>query len=193
MTTSAEVRAEHAEFLFPCVANFYDEPVVLTRAKGAVATDLDGKDYIDMFGGILTVSLGHCNEDVVAAVDRQMRTLGHTSTLYPTENLVKVAKRMAKLTPGKLKKSFFTSSGSEADETAVMLAKIHTGRQEIIALKHGYHGRTHLAITLTAHSNYRLLPASIPGVVHAAAPYCYRCPYGAAAWTTPGIEAGSRR
>jgi 4-aminobutyrate aminotransferase-like enzyme len=122
MTTSAEIRAKHAEFLFPCVANFYDEPVVITKAKGARATDLEGKEYLDLFGGILTVSLGHCQPDVVAAIQRQVETLGHTSTLYPTENLVKVAERMARLTPGKLKKSFFTSSGSEADETAVMLA-----------------------------------------------------------------------
>jgi 4-aminobutyrate aminotransferase-like enzyme len=72
MTTSAEIRAKHAEFLFPCVANYYEEPVVLARAKGATATDLDGKEYLDLFGGILTVSLGHCQPDVVEAVSRQV-------------------------------------------------------------------------------------------------------------------------
>src|SRR6188768_1116086 len=101
MTTSKEVRADHAEFLFPCVANFYEEPVVLTKAQGAIATDLDGKEYLDFFGGILTVSLGHCNADVVDAIQKQVAKLGHTSTLYQTEKLVKVAETMARLTPGK--------------------------------------------------------------------------------------------
>jgi len=178
MSTSQDVRAKHSEFLFPCVANFYEEPVVLTRGEGTRVSDLDGREYVDFFGGILTVSVGHSRPEVAEAVSKQMRTLGHTSTLYPTENMVKVAEKLARITPGKLKKSFFTNSGSEADETAVVLAKIHTGRQEIIALRHGYSGRTHLAMSLTAHSNYRLLPSPIAGVVHGPSPYCYRCPFG---------------
>ena len=172
------VRAKHHEFLFPCVANFYEEPVVITKAQGSRVSDLDGREYIDFFGGILTVSLGHCQPEVADAISRQVHTLGHTSTLYPTENLVRVAERMARLSPGKLKKSFFTSSGTEADETAVLLAKIHTGNQEIIALRHGYSGRSLLAIGLTGHHNYRLIPSQIPGIKHAPAPYCYRCPFG---------------
>ena len=178
MATSKDVRERHGEFLFPCVANYYKEPVVITRAEGSQVHDLDGKTYLDFFGGILTVSLGHCNPDVAEAVSSQVKTLGHTSTLYPTENMVKVAERLAKISPGKLKKSFFTNSGSEADETAVVLAKLYTGSQEIIALRHGYSGRTHLALSLTAHHNYRLLPSPIAGMVHAPAPYCYRCPFG---------------
>jgi alanine-glyoxylate transaminase / (R)-3-amino-2-methylpropionate-pyruvate transaminase len=172
------VRARHSEFLFPCVANYYQEPVVLTSAQGTRARDIEGREYLDFFGGILTVSLGHCQTEVVEAVSRQMATLGHTSTLYPTENMIKVAERLARLTPGALKKSFFTSSGTEADETAVVLAKIHTGRQEVIALRHGYSGRSHLSMDLTGHSKYRLIPSQIPGIKHAHAPYCYRCPFG---------------
>jgi 4-aminobutyrate aminotransferase-like enzyme len=178
MSKSSDVVARQREFLFPCVANYYQEPVVITKGEGSFVQDIEGRDYLDFFGGILTVSVGHSNADVAEAVSKQMRTLGHTSTLYPTENLLKVAEKLARLTPGKLKKSFFSNSGSEADETAVMLAKIHTGRQEILALRHGYSGRTHLAITLTAHSNYRLLPAPVAGVAHVPAPYCYRCPFG---------------
>jgi alanine-glyoxylate transaminase / (R)-3-amino-2-methylpropionate-pyruvate transaminase len=173
-----DVRAKHSEFLFPCVANYYQEPVVLTSAQGTRARDIEGREYLDFFGGILTVSLGHCQTEVVEAVSRQMATLGHTSTLYPTENMIKVAERLARLTPGALKKSFFTNSGTEADETAVLLAKIHTGRQEIIALRHGYSGRSHLSMDLTGHSKYRLIPSQIPGIKHAHAPYCYRCPLG---------------
>jgi 4-aminobutyrate aminotransferase-like enzyme len=173
-----ELLKKQDELLFPCVANYYREPVVITRAEGSRAMDIDGKEYLDLFGGILTVSLAHCQPDVVNAISEQVRTLGHTSTLYPTEGQVVAAETLARLTPGKLKKSFFTNSGTEADETAVMLAKIHTGSHEIICLRHSYSGRSHLNTTMTAHSNYRVLPTQIAGVKHAPAPYCYRCPMG---------------
>ena len=175
---SKTIRSKHQEFLFPCVANYYEEPVVVTRGSGCIVGDADGREYLDFFGGILTVSLGHCQPQVSEAIASQVRTLGHTSTLYPTENLVNVAERLARITPGKLKKSYFTNSGSEADETAVLLARIHTGRQEIIALRHGYSGRTLLAQSLTAHSNWRLVPQSVAGVQHGHPAYCYRCPFG---------------
>ena len=173
-----ETLDKQGEFLFPCVANYYEEPVVITEAKGTRVKDVDGVEYLDFFGGILTVSLGHCHPEVVDAITEQSKTLGHTSTLYPTHGQIEAAQTLARLTPGKLKKSFFTSSGSEADETAVMLAKIHTGSSEVIALRHGYHGRTHLNTTLTAHKNYRLLQTPVAGIKHAPAPYCYRCPFG---------------
>ena len=173
-----EIRTKHQEFLFPCVANYYEQPVILTHGRGSRVTDVDGRDYLDFFGGILTVSLGHCQPQVVDAISNQARRLGHVSTLYPTENLVRTAERLARLTPGELKKSFFSNSGTEANETAVMLAKLHTGRQEIIALRHGYSGRSMLAQSLTAQSNWRRLPTSVPGVKHGHPGYCYRCPFG---------------
>ncbi len=173
-----ELLAKQEEFLFPCVANYYEKPVVITHALGSTVTDVDGTEYLDMFGGILTVSLGHCQPDVVEAIRTQVGKLGHTSTLYPTEGQIVAAEKLARVTPGKLKKVFFTNSGTEAAETAVMLAKIHTGSHEIIALRHGYSGRSHLAVTLTAHSNYRVIPTAVAGIKHAPAPYCYRCPFG---------------
>ncbi len=175
---SKTVRAKHAEYLFPCVANYYQEPIVAARAEGCRIADVEGREYLDFFGGILTVSLSHCHPQVVDAIAIQSRILGHTSTLYPTANLIEVAERLAAITPGKLKKCFFTSSGTEADETAVLLAKVATGRNEIIALRHGYSGRSHLSMGLTAHASWRALPAQIPGIVHAPSPYCYRCPFG---------------
>jgi 4-aminobutyrate aminotransferase-like enzyme len=179
MSSASDVRARQSEFLFPCVANYYKEPVVLTHGSGSRVSDIEGQEYLDFFGGILTVSIGHANPEVNEAVTAQMRELGHTSTLYPTTRQIDVAEKLARLSPGKLKKSFFTNSGSEADETAVVLAKIYTGKQEIIGLKHGYHGRTHMAMALTANVNYRLIPNQLAGIVAAAAPYCYRCPFGA--------------
>lgn len=175
---AAEVRAKHKEFLFPCVANYYEEPIVLAEGKGSVVRDVDGREYLDFFGGILTVGIGHCHPDVVGAVQQQMEVLGHTSTLYPTEPIVDVAERLARITPGRLKKSFFTASGTEADETAILLAKIFTGKQEIIALRHGYSGRSLTALSLTGHAPWRLIPTQVAGIKHAMSPYCYRCPFG---------------
>ena len=178
MADANETRAKHKEFLFPCVANYYEEPVVLVRAEGTHAFDADGKDYLDFFGGILTVSVGHCHPDVVSRVHQQMQTLGHTSSVYATEPQVRVAEKLARLTPGRLKKSFFTNSGTEADETAVMLAKIYTGQQEIIVLRHGYHGRSALNVSMTSHAPWRPVTTQVAGIKHALSPYCYRCPLG---------------
>jgi alanine-glyoxylate transaminase / (R)-3-amino-2-methylpropionate-pyruvate transaminase len=175
---AATVRSKHKEFLFPCVATYYEEPIVLAEGQGSFVRDIDGREYLDFFGGILTLGLGHCHPEVVAAMQKQAAVLGHTSTLYPTEPMVAVAERLARITPGRLKKCLFTTSGTEADETAILLAKIFSGRQEIIALRHGYSGRSLTALSVTGQAPWRLLPTQLPGIKHALSPYCYRCPLG---------------
>ena len=180
--TSAELRARHKELLFPSVGTFYEEPVCLDEGKGARLTDLDGRTYLDFFGGILTVSVGQAHPKVNAALHAQIDRLGHVSTLYPTVGIVELAEKLLALAPGKIGKAgkaFFTASGTEADETAVALAQLATGRQELIALRHGYSGRSMLAQSLTAHAKYRAVPSQIAAVKHAHSPYCYRCPFGA--------------
>lgn len=180
--TSADVRKRHKEVLFPSVGTYYEEPVCLDSGKGLRLKDLDGREYLDFFGGILTVSLGQAHPKVNAALHAQIDRLGHVSTLYPTVGIVELAEKLLGLAPGKIGKAgkaFFTASGTEADETAVALAQIATGRQELIALRHGYSGRSMLAQSLTAHSKYRAVPTQIAGIKHAHSPYCYRCPYNA--------------
>lgn len=174
--TSADVRKKHADHLFPAVANFYEEPPVLVEGKGTRIKDLDGNEYLDFFGGILTVSLGHANEEVNAAVVAQLSRLTHVSTLYPTVPIVELAEKLARVTPGALEKCFFLASGTEADETAVMMAQLFTGNSELVALRHGYSGRSMLAQSLTAHQGYRALPTQVGSIKHALSPYCYRCP-----------------
>lgn len=176
--SSEDIRSKHKEFLFPSVANYYKESLVIDRGEGIYVYTPEGDKYLDFFGGILTVSLGHCNPKVTAKVNEQVNKLQHVSTLYPTENIVKLAEKLAEITPGKLKKSFFTSSGTEADETAIFLAKHYTGNQEIIALRHSYSGRSLLAMSMTGHSPWRHGGTHIPGIKHAVSPYCYRCPFG---------------
>jgi alanine-glyoxylate transaminase/(R)-3-amino-2-methylpropionate-pyruvate transaminase len=175
-TTAAAVRDKHKQYLFPSVSNYYKESAVLTDGKGMRVTDADGKTYLDFFGGILTISVGHANDKVNAAIKAQIDRLGHVSTLYPTLPIVELAEKLAKIAPGRLQKSYFTCSGTEADETGVMMAQVYTGRLEIIALRHGYSGRSMLAQSLTAQAPWRAVPTQIAAIKHAPSPYCYRCP-----------------
>jgi 4-aminobutyrate aminotransferase-like enzyme len=175
--SAADTIAAQEEFLFPCVKPYYEKPLVLDEGHGVWVTDVDGREFLDFFGGILTTSIGHCHPEVVERVRDQLERLGHTSTLYVTEKQVSVARRLAELSPGALKKSFFTNSGTEAMETAVMLASMHTGRTEIVALRHSYSGRSILASNLGAQAPWRPLAGSIAGISHAMAPNPYRSPF----------------
>ena len=172
-----EIVAKHQEFLFPSVSTFYAEPLPLTRGEGQFIWDVDGNRYLDFFGGIVTVGIGHCHPKVTAKIAQQVRTLQHTSTFFPHEATVRLAEKMAEIAPGTLSKTYFTNSGTEAVETAILLARLHTGRTEIIALRHGYSGRSQTAMSLTAHANWRLSPVTDSGVVHAHNAYCYRCAF----------------
>jgi len=176
--TGAEIVAKHREYIFPSVANYYSNPVPLVRGKGKHVYDAGGREYLDFFGGILTISLGHCHPEVNAEVKEQLDTLQHVSTLYPTEPMVAVAEKLARITPGNLKKSFFTNSGTEANETAILLAQLYTGSGEILALRHSYSGRSFLAMSMTGQSSWRLGGTHVAGIKHVANAYCYRCPFG---------------
>jgi 4-aminobutyrate aminotransferase-like enzyme len=156
---------------------YYQEPLALVRGEGMYVWDDEGRRYLDAFGGVLTISVGHVNPKVVAAIVEQVKTLSHTSTLYANEPQSLLAERLAKIAPGKLKKSFFTSSGTEANETAMAAAKHATGRYEIVTLRHGYSGRAAQTLAASGQSPWKRLPAQVPGIVHAHAPYCYRCPF----------------
>jgi 4-aminobutyrate aminotransferase-like enzyme len=174
--TQSETVKKHREFLFPAVAMYYQEPVALVKGEGMYVWDDQDNRYLDCFGGVLTVSLGHAHPDVNKAIIDQVNTIQHTSTLYANKPQSDLAEKLYQITPRKLKKSFFTSSGTEADDTAIMAAKIATGRHEIVVLRHSYSGRSATALSAVGHSTWRPLPSQVAGMVHARAPYCYRCP-----------------
>jgi 4-aminobutyrate aminotransferase-like enzyme len=124
------------------------------------------------------VSVGHCNSQVNEAVHKQLDTLQHVSTVFANEPQAALAKKIASITPGgQLTKSFFTNSGTEANETAILAARCYTGNTEIVALRHSYHGRSAMAMGLSGQSSWKL-GISQPGIVHAHNAYCYRCPFG---------------
>jgi 4-aminobutyrate aminotransferase len=177
--TKEEIILAQKEFIFPSVFHYFKEPLVLTHAKDQHVWDADGNQYLDFFGGIVTISVGHRNDYVDGKIREQLSRLHHVSTVFATEPQVALAKKLASITPeGRLTKSFFTNSGTEANETAVVAARCYTGCNEIIALRHSYHGRSALTMTMTGHSSWRLGGTPQPGVVHAHNAYCYRCPFG---------------
>ena len=176
--THQEIILANQECLFPAVFHYYREPLVLTRAKDQYVWDAEGRQYLDFFGGILTVSVGHCNERVNRAIHAQIDTLQHVSTVFPTEPQAALARTIASIAPGPGWKSFFTCSGTEANETAILAARCYTGSSEIIALRHSYHGRSSLAMGVTGQANWKVGPAVQAGIAFAHNAYCYRCPFG---------------
>ena len=178
LASHTSVASDWKEFIIPAALPYYKEPLVLVEGNGSMVTDAEGREYLDFFCGILTNGIGHCHPEVVERVRDQVGRLGHTSTLYLNEPQVNAARRLAGIAPGGLKKTFFTNSGTEAVETAIMLARMYTGRDEIIALRYGYSGRSTLGTSLTAMSGWTPLGAQVPWVKHALSPYCYRCAFG---------------
>jgi 4-aminobutyrate aminotransferase-like enzyme len=176
--TRDEILRDHKQYLFPSVANYFADPLVADHASMQYLWDSEGKKYLDFFGGIVTVSVGHANPRVTSKIKQQVDKLQHASTLFPNEAIVALAKKIAQITPGQISQSMLTNSGSEANETAIQLARMHTGNFEVVALRHAYSGRTALTQSLTGQNTWRKsLPGSL-GVVHAINAYCYRCPLG---------------
>ena len=169
----------YREHLLPATITYYKEPLAIVRGKGSRVWDDDEREYLDFFGGILTVSVGHCNARVNEAIFAQAGKLQHASSLYATEPAARLAARLAELAPGRLAKSFFSNSGTEADETAILLAQIHTGCSDVIALRYGYSGRSSLGMALSAHAAWRVGTPAVPWIRHAHNAYCFRCPFRA--------------
>ena len=120
--------------------------------------------------------MGRTNPKVTTKIKAQVDRLQHISTLYPNEPMVDLAEKIAQIVPGKLQKSFFSNSGTEANEAALLLARMATGSFDIIGLRHGYSGASALARSVTGQSPWRAGGVVSVGVAHAINPYCYRCP-----------------
>lgn len=174
--TARDILRRQRRHLWPAVFHYYRRPLPLVRGRMQRVWDADGRRYLDFFGGISTISVGHCHPEVVRRVNAQTRRLVHASTLYPSEPQARLAELIARIAPKGLSSVFFTNSGSEANEAAVLLARNVTGATDVIALRHSYSGRTGLAMSLNGHAGWRVAGVTDPGVRHAVAPYCYRCP-----------------
>ncbi len=169
------------ENMLPSVNHYYRKPLHISKASMQFVWDVESKKYLDAFGGIVTISAGHNHPRIKArmkqwiAEDRPQ----HTTVFYLSEPVAELTARLTKLTPPGLKRAFFTNSGSEANEMAILLARQYTKRTEIIALKHAYHGGTIGTMSLVAQHTWKWGGPGLAGISHAAQPNCYRCPWGA--------------
>lgn len=175
---SEEVLQQRKEYLIPAMSHYYDNPPVIAKGSMQFLWDTSGKKYLDLFAGVVTVNAGHCHPEVAKRIKEQIDTLQHTTTLYVTEPIVQLAVKLAEITPGKLKQSFITNSGAEANETAAIVAKHYTGSHEFIALRHSFHGRTLFGMGMTGQSNWRIGGPYAYGTQFVSSAYCYRCPFG---------------
>jgi 4-aminobutyrate aminotransferase/4-aminobutyrate aminotransferase/(S)-3-amino-2-methylpropionate transaminase len=169
-TATDRALATKRDFLVPCVYHFYQRPPVLVRGEGAYLFDADGRRYLDCFAGVTVMNAGHSNPAIIEAAIDQLRRLQHTTSVYLTEPVLDLARAIAELAPPGLRRSFFCASGSEANEGAMLLAALATGRSEYIALDGGLHGRTKAAMSATQLDMWRTDPFPLVGVHRAPGP-----------------------
>lgn len=168
--------AKKQAYIMPCLGHFYERPPQFVQGKMQYLYDHQGKKYLDCFAGVSVINCGHCNPEITAKICQQVNTLQHVCNIYLTENFVNLAERLAKITPGALGKSFFCSTGSEANEGALLLAALYRKNCEYIALRGGLHGRTKLGMSVTGIGMWRTDQNPVGGIHFAPNPYCYRCP-----------------
>ncbi|MEM1026831.1 MAG: aspartate aminotransferase family protein [Planctomycetota bacterium] len=177
-----EVLALRQQYVNPGVLNYYRDPLMIVEGHMQYLFDEKGRRYLDAFAGIVTVSVGHCHPHVADAVKQQAGTLQHATTIYLHPGLPTFAEKLASKMPSNpdgvpLDKTYFTNSGSEANELAVLMSREFTGHADVIGLRNGYHGGTPNTMGLTAHGTWKF-PSNTPGGIHHThAGYCYRCPF----------------
>jgi 4-aminobutyrate aminotransferase-like enzyme len=159
------------EFLVPCVYHFYSDPPVLARGEGPFLFDTEGRRYLDCFSGVTVMNAGHSNPAILDPAIEQLRRLQHTTSVYLTEPVLDLARAVAELTPPGLRKCFFCSSGSEANEGAFQLATLATGRREFVAFDTGLHGRTKAAVNATGLDMWRVDPYPLAEFHHVPGPH----------------------
>ncbi|MEY2428978.1 MAG: hypothetical protein QOJ40_1863, partial [Verrucomicrobiota bacterium] len=157
---------------------YYKQPMMLVEGHMQYVWDDAGKRYLDGLAGIVTISVGHCHPHVIEAARRQNETLQHSTTIYLHPNIGEFAKKLASKLPGELKVCYFVNSGSEANDLALLMARLFTGNYDMIALRNAYHGGNASGMGLTAHSSWKFNVPHSFGVHHALAPYQYRGPFG---------------
>ncbi len=173
-----EVLRLRKEFLNPGIFLYYKKPIMLVEGKMQYVWDEHGHRYLDALGGIVTVSVGHCHPEVVDVARKQNEMLQHSTTIYLHPNIAEYARELAAKMPGELKVCYFVNSGSEANDLALLMARVYTGNYDVIALRNAYHGGNAVTMGLTAHRTWKFNVPHSFGVHHAIAPDPYRGLWG---------------
>jgi taurine--2-oxoglutarate transaminase len=178
LTTQEIIQMNKEYTFFSWSVQAHTAPIPVERAEGIYFWDTDGKRYYDFSSQLMNTNIGHQHPKVVKAIQEQAAKLCFVHPGNATDVRGLLGKKLAEITPGNLKKTFFTLGGAEANENAIKLARFYTGRNKILARYRSYHGATHGSVALTG--DYRRLPVepAMPGAVHFLDPFCYRCPFG---------------
>jgi alanine-glyoxylate transaminase/(R)-3-amino-2-methylpropionate-pyruvate transaminase len=176
--SAEKVLALRREYLNPGILLYYKQPIMIVEGSMEFVWDHTGKRYLDALGGIVTVSVGHCHPHVVEAATRQNHQLQHATTLYLHPNIAEFAEKLASTMPGDLKVCYFVNSGSEANDLALLMARLYTGNYDVIALRNAYHGGNASGMGVTANSAWKFNVPHSFGFHHAMSPYPYRGVYG---------------
>jgi alanine-glyoxylate transaminase/(R)-3-amino-2-methylpropionate-pyruvate transaminase len=168
------------EFLTPALVTYYADPIMIVEGHMQWLFDETGRRYLDGIAGIVTVSVGHCHPKVVEAVREQNERLQHTTTIYLNPNIAQFGKKLISTFPkdSGLGVCYFTNSGSEANELAMLMARLHTGNFDILALRNAYHGLSNQAMGLTALHSWKYPYPHGFGVKHVKGPDRYRGAHG---------------
>ena len=178
--SKAEVIALRQEYLTPALFHMYKDPLLVVEGHMQYVWDETGKQYLDAYAGIVSISVGHCHPKVVAKVQAQGETLTHATTIYFHPTIGLFGKKLAEHFPtgSNLKQTYFTNSGSEANELAFLSAREFTGNIDIISLRNGYHGGSSATMGAVAHSSWKFKTNTSVNNKYATPGYCYRCPFG---------------
>lgn len=166
------------QYLNPGIFLYYSKPLMIVEGNMQYLYDETGRRYLDAFGGIVTVSVGHCHPKVTQAAVNQLNTIAHTTTIYLNNVICEYAEKLASKMPGNLKCVYFVNSGSEANDLAMLMARLYTGNYDLIALRNCYHGGVASTMGLTAHSTWKFNVPHSFGVHHAMTPDPYRGTWG---------------
>jgi taurine---2-oxoglutarate transaminase len=178
LTTQEIVQMNREYTFFSWSVQGQTNPIPVEKAEGIHFWDTDGKRYIDFSSQLMNTNIGHQHPKVVKAIQEQAAKLCFVHPGNATEIRGLLGKKLAEVTPGNLKKTFFTLGGAEANENAIKIARFYTGRHKILARYRSYHGATHGSIALTGDYRRLAVEPAMPGGVHFLDPFCYRCPFG---------------
>jgi len=173
-----DVKKLRKRYLTPALLTYYTDPIMIVEGFMQYVYDEKGRRYLDVFGGIVTISVGHCHPYVIQKTKEQLETLQHATTIYYHPVIAEYARMLAEKLPGDLSVCYFVNSGSEANDLALLMARLYTHNFEVIALRNAYHGGSAATMGLTAHSTWKYNYPHSFGIHHAVAPDPFRGPWG---------------
>ena len=185
--TIEEVMDQRKRYLTPSLLTYYQKPIMVVEGSMQYVYDEQGRRYLDAFGGIVSISVGHCHPYVVQKIREQLETLQHTTTIYLHPVVSEYAQALAEKLPGELSVCYLVNSGSEANDLALLMARLYTGNYDVIGLRNAYHGGSASTMGLTAQSSWKYNYPHSFGIHHAIFPDPYR-----GAWGHDDPDAGAK-